>query len=210
MAHREHIVKQGDCISSIAYDYGFFPDTLWNDPKNLELKRRRKDPNVLFPGDAVRVRELEEKDVPCATEQRHRFRRRGVPAKLIIQFKLDGEPRANEPYVLEIDGRLTEGKTDEDGIVRTLIPPNANKGTILFPGRGDEHELELGDLDPITETSGVQGRLRNLGYYAGPVDGKMSEQLEQAIRSFQQSRGVEPTGRLDEATRKMLHEASEE
>ena len=41
-----YTVKQGDCISSIADQMGFFWDTVWNDPNNEQLRNRRKNPNA--------------------------------------------------------------------------------------------------------------------------------------------------------------------
>jgi len=206
MAYKKYIVKQGDCISSIAFKYGFFPDTIWNDSKNSKLKQDRKDPNVLLPGDEVYIRDKEEKEESCASEERHSFRRKGVPEIFNIQFKINDEPRANEAYVLDIDGELSEGQTDENGIAEIWIPPNAKKGKISFRDTGEEYELELGELDPITEISGVQQRLQNMGFYEGPIDGKMSEELEQAIRIIQERNDLEPTGKLDETTRDMIQE----
>ncbi|HUU46767.1 MAG TPA: peptidoglycan-binding protein [Acidobacteriota bacterium] len=207
MAHKKYTVKQGDCISSIAFEHGFFPDTIWNDPENSELKEKREDPNVLLPGDVVYIKDKEIKEESCASDQRHRFRRKGVPEILRIQFKINDEPRANEAYVLEIDGSRSEGKSDGDGVVEVWIPPSAMSGKISFPDGEDEYELELGDLDPITEISGLQARLRNLGFYDGEVDGEESEELEQAIRVIQERHDLEPTGELDETTRdKILEE----
>ena len=42
-----HTIQDGDCISSVAMRHGFFPGTLWNHPDNMELKKLRRDPNVL-------------------------------------------------------------------------------------------------------------------------------------------------------------------
>ena len=201
-----HIVRQGEGIESIAFDHGFFWESLWNDPRNSRLKRERKDPNTLLPGDELYLREKQEKDVPCASEQRHRFRRKGVPERFIVYFKVDGKPRANEAYVLEIDGTLSEGKADENGKVEVWIPPNARKGRIFFAG-GGEYELGLGDLDPITAISGIQGRLGNLGFYDGAIDGKMSGRLRQAIRRFQEECKLDSTGEMDDATQKRLQQA---
>ena len=208
MAYRKHTVKQGECISSIADKYGLFPEDVWNDQKNRKLKDERKDPDVLMPGDAVYVRGKEENEESCASEERHRFRRKGVPEKLAIQFKVGDQPRAEEDYVLEVDGALCEGKTDKDGKIDVWVPPGAKKGKITFRA-GGEYELGLAHLDPITETSGVQARLRNLALYRGPVDGKLSEELRTAIRRFQASvdPDVKPTGEIDEETRKRIQEA---
>jgi len=205
MAYKKYTVRQGDCISSIAFKYGLFPDTIWNDSKNNKLKQDRKDPNVLLPGDEVYIRDKEEKEESCSSEKKHRFKRKGVPERLRIQF-MDEEdkPRSNESYTLEIDGDLSESKTDKDGKVEIWIPPNAKKGKITFPDSGEEYELELGELDPVTEITGVQARLSNLGFYEGEVDGKMCEELEQAIRDFQENKGLETTGKLDESFRQKL------
>lgn len=205
MAYEKYIVKQGDCISSIAFKYGLFPDTIWNDSKNSKLKQDRKDPNVLLPGDEVYIREKEEKEESCESEKKHRFKRKGVPERLRLQFMdEEGKGRANEAYVLDIDGELSDSKTDKDGKVEIWISPNAKKGKITFRDSGEEYELQLGELDPVTEVTGVQARLGNLGFYEGQVDGKMSEELENAIRYFQEKKGLDPTGKLDEPFRQKL------
>lgn len=86
MAAKEYQIREGDCISSIAYEHGFFPDTLWNHPDNTELKQNRKDMNLLEVGDIVNIPEKEEKEESAAPEQKHRFRKKGVPAKLRMKI----------------------------------------------------------------------------------------------------------------------------
>ncbi|MBM3790325.1 MAG: hypothetical protein FJW35_08240 [Acidobacteria bacterium] len=49
----EHVVRQGDCAASPAAEYGHFWQTIRNHPSNAELKRRRTDPNVLYPGEVI-------------------------------------------------------------------------------------------------------------------------------------------------------------
>jgi len=208
MAHWKYTVQQGDCISSIAFENGFSPDTLWNDPENKTLKQNRKDPNVLLPGDIVSIRDKEQRDQSCASEQCHRFKRKGVPEKLRMQF-MDQEdhPRANVDYQLEIDGVLSENKTDKDGKVEIWIPPNAKEGTITFPDSGEKYELQLGVLDPITETTGVQARLNNLGFYFGPIDGTMNHETIEAIKQFQAENDIDFTGEPNEQTRNALNKS---
>ena len=153
------------------------------------------------------IPEIRPKQESGETEMRHRFVRKGCPEKLIIEFKVQDEPRANQAYVLDIDGTTFEGTTDPNGRVEAFIPPNAMEGKIVFTETGDEYELDLGDLNPITEVSGVQGRLANLGYYSGRIDGKMDDELQQAIQNFQVAKELEPTGELDDATRDMIEKA---
>lgn len=204
MAHEEYTVKQGDSISSIAYEHGMFPDTIWNDPENSELKQKRKNPNVLLAGDVVHLREKEEKEESCASEQKHRFRRKGVPANLEIQLKEDGEPRANLKYVLEIDGQLIEGQTDSEGRLKHFLSPGAKKATIHI-GETEKIPVYIGELDPVTEISGIQDRLNNLGFDCGS-SGQLDENTKAALRSFQNEYNLTITGQPDQPTQNKLKE----
>ena len=52
--------------------------------------------------------------------------------------------------------------------------------------------------------AGVQNQLMSRGYYRGRVDGKYGRQMAFALRAFQFSAGLPPTGRLDVETVKAL------
>lgn len=239
-------VKQGECIGSIAYEHGFFWETLWNDSNNADLRQQRMNPNILLEGDAVFIPDLVLREESCATEQRHRFRLKGVPAKLRLrilepdlvesesssepepvygpsvwnqQFEGDDpdeilpepsfRPRSDVPYQLWVDGIMTQGRTKGDGQIESSIAPNAQKAKlVLDPGTPMESiiSLNLGYLDPLTEVSGVQGRLNNLGFDCGPVDGIFGPRTQRALKRFQASVGLQATGDLDETTRQKLRE----
>jgi hypothetical protein len=199
-----HTVDQGECISSIAFDYGFFPDTIWNDPANATLKRKRKDPNVLEPGDTVIVPDKRIAQVPKPTDAIHKFRRKGVPKKIRIVFMgADSKPLRNRPYTFEVDGKFVKGTTDGDGAFEHAIVPNAQKARVLFDD-GTSFTLNLGFLDPLETTSGVKGRLQALGYYKGEVDEEPNDELTDAIRLFQASQDLEPSGVLDAPGKELL------
>jgi len=97
----DYQVKNGDCISSIAFDHGFFWETLWNHGSNSELKSKRKDSNVLQEDDVVHIPDLTLKQDSGATEQRHRFKLKGVPAKLHLRFL---QPKESPPPEEEAAG----------------------------------------------------------------------------------------------------------
>jgi N-acetylmuramoyl-L-alanine amidase len=202
-----YTVRQGDCISSIAEEYGFFWETIWNHPNNAELRQTRGNPNLLNPGDSVFIPEMTEREESSATEQRHRFRRKGIPEVLRIRL-LNGndEPIANEQYVIEIDGILSDGSTNSDGEIEIAIPPNARAGRIVLSESGEEFPIRLGQVDPINSTSGVQARLNNLGYDCGPVDGVLGERTRSALQAFQRHHDIEQSGEIDQMTQDALHE----
>ena len=93
-----YIVNSGDCISSIAGNSGFFPDTIWNHPANAELKNTRLNPNTLAEGDVVVIPDKQEKRESCAIDQEHRFLKRGVPALFRLRILDEGCPVAKVPY----------------------------------------------------------------------------------------------------------------
>jgi N-acetylmuramoyl-L-alanine amidase len=204
---KEHTVKQGECLSTIANRHGLFPDTIWNDSANAELKDKRKDPNVLYPGDVIVVPDKRPKEESCQAGKRHRFRRMGVPERFTLTLAEGGQRRANERYVLVVNGQIREGKTGSDGTISEPIPPNAREG-LLFIGDDEEEVLiRFGHVDPITEVSGVQSRLQNLGFYDGEVNGDLSPETTAAIAEFQRAHDLPGNGELSDETRQELLKA---
>lgn len=203
-----YTVKQGDCISSIAFEHGFLPATIWNHENNAKLKTERKDPNVLLPGDVVFIPDLRLKEVNEPTDQVHKFRYKAAPAKLNLRLLKDGEPLRSEPFVLEIGGNLVKGTSDNDGRIRVPIMPNAENGrlTVGVPPNQIEYVLDLGWLDPIEQLSGVKKRLHNLGYEVGVMDQRESAELENAILEFELDHNLEQTGQASDQLRARLKE----
>jgi len=90
-----HKVKEGECIVSIALHYGHYPDTIWNDTANKELKERRGNGSVQMSGDVLTIPDLRPREQTGALEQEHRFKLKGVPEKLEVKLQAWGEPQAN-------------------------------------------------------------------------------------------------------------------
>jgi hypothetical protein len=202
----EYEVQQGDCIASIADAHGLFWQTIWNDPQNADLKRVRKNPNILFPGDRVHIPEKDLKWQSRPTEQKHQFVRLGVPEKLEIVVKSADEARANEKYRLVIDGKEFTGQTDGNGRLKQSIPPGSKMG-VLTVGEGaaeQAFEIKLGHMDPIDEISGLQGRLNNLGFDCGEENGELNDVTVAAMQAFQAKAGIPVTREPDQATRDAL------
>jgi hypothetical protein len=207
---RKHIVRRGECISSIAFESGHFWRVVWDHPDNAELRARRKSGHVLLEGDEVTVPALREKSVDVASGQSHKFRRKGVPEKLRLRFGDDEYPRAGVPYTLTIDGQELRGATDSKGELSHYLAPNARQAELVLQPEGapEEHYvLELRGLDPVDEVTGLQGRLKNLGFYKGPLDGQLGDATVRAMQDFQASRRLSQTSEPDGATRQALLDA---
>lgn len=128
--------------------------------------------------------------------------------RLVIEDE-QKRPRANVKYLLTIDGVTSEGWTDGEGKIIRPIPPNAQAGHLVVGDATKDEELQefdlvLGDLDPVETMTGVQQRLRNLGFDPGPIDGEMGPLTSEAIAKFQALCEMEVTGELDDATRQRL------
>lgn len=216
LLNMDYTVQNGDCMSSIGFENGFFWKTLWNLPENAALKAKRKNPNVLLAGDIVFIPDLRVKQVPGAPMATHKFMLKGAPEKLnITLLDFDHKPRPNLDYVIVIEGIAKRGTTDGSGKVTEPIPPNAKTGKLTFaapqpldgtgqplPGKPKNQVmiLQLGSLDPISEVSGIKARLANLGFYKGPIDGNLDVATQNAISLFQSRKGLEVTGTASDAT----------
>ena len=204
---KEYVVREGDTISSIAYRNGLFWRSVWDYPDNNHLKNMHRDPEILFPGDIVYIPDKKIRIEDCETGSRHSFRRIDIPEKLHLQFLEDNEPRANEDYVLNIDGVLKEGVLDDDGFLDEDILPSANLIKIRL-GEDEEYiSLKLGTVEPIDVVAGVQNRLNNLGYFAGAIDNILGEKTISALKRFQKDMDLKITGKPDQETKDKLLEA---
>ncbi|MGO9095609.1 MAG: peptidoglycan-binding protein [Bryobacteraceae bacterium] len=203
-----YTVKQGDCISSIAHETGFFWDTLWNHPGNARLKQLRRNPNALLPGDVVLIPDKRPKEESCDATRLHRFRIKGVPVRFNLQLlDVAGDPRSDVPYTLEVDGSSRRGRTDSDGRISEIVPPPARRAKLTLgrPGRpkAEVYEFQLGHMNPIDDIAGLQARLQNLGYLK-KVTGEMDAATQGGLWKFQRACGLPETGEPDAATHSAL------
>lgn len=59
-------------------------------------------------------------------------------------------------------------------------------------------------LQPVETIVGTKMRLKNLGFYCGPVDDQRTERLRESIRMYQRERGLTPTGEMNDETARVL------
>ena len=65
---------------------------------------------------------------------------------------------------------------------------------------GGEQQSSAGASAESATIRQAQERLMSQGFNPGAVDGKLSQQTQQGLKDFQQSRGLEPSGQLDPQT----------
>jgi N-acetylmuramoyl-L-alanine amidase len=212
-----HIVSQGEYLSGIAVAYGFADwRTIYYHPDNAEFRKRRTNPDVIFPGDKIFIPDIETKSYSRSTDKVHKFKIKRPKILLGLVLKdAAGQPIANEQYLLVVGTDVHEGLTDGNGSLQEEVPANEEKGRIILKRLGLRYELRIGHLDPVHDddrdkaiVSGVQARLNNLGYPCGEVDGEIGPKTRAALRRFQVAlMGKDPdeaTGECDRETRDAL------
>ena len=200
----KYTVAENDCFINVAERFGFSWEKLWNHPENAELKQRRKNLNILYPGDVIHIPDKELHEVSRPTDKRHRFQKLSQTVLLRLRLLEDGEPRRNLSYTLQVEGQTFSGTTDGNGKLEHKIPAKATVGILITAE--DNYVLNIGRLDPVTEIAGVQERLRNLGYLGDAANGVLTDNTKAALKAFQEKHNLDATGEITEQTRNKLTE----
>ena len=188
-----HTVSQGEHAPGIAWTYGFTNyRTIWDHQNNADLKRKRVNPNVLFPGDRLYIPDREPGQCSRSTDQKHQFVLKREPLKLRLTLADQFEkPIANTACVLVVDSTSYNLTSDGQGKIEQVIPYTAQSAVLLIPEteetpyKGASIPIKIGHLDPVEEISGQQARLTNLGYFSGEINGQPSDDLNSAVEEFQ-------------------------
>jgi hypothetical protein len=211
-----HEVKQGEHLSGIAADYGF-PDfnVIWNRPENADLKQKRENPHVLLPGDKLFVPEKTVKEVSRPADNQHKFELLTKPLflKLELQREYD-DPIANTACDLIVDTDTFALTSDGKGKLEQKISKKARGASLRIKDKLQLRDsevpferliaIQIGELDPVDETSGQVARLGNLGYYRGPIDKVDPEEFKSAVEEFQCENGLRVDGKIGPQTQAKL------
>jgi hypothetical protein len=201
---RIHVVESGECLTSIAWKYGFSDyQRIYDDPSNETFRERRPNPHLLHPGDVISIPDTPWPTYTLATGKRHVITIR-TPKKILRVRLLDGdqEPLGALPYTLTAGKKTFEGTLTDEGILEHEIAANVHEAKLRVGGM--TRLLKIGELNPMTNTAdggitGAQARLANLGYHPGAVDGQLGPRTRAAIEQFQTDQGLDVTGELDDA-----------
>ena len=204
-----HTVVQGEHIPGIAAKHGFRDfRSIWNHPRNAQLKQERKNPNVLFPGDEVFIPDRELREEARPTDARHRFVLAAQKLQLRVKV-IDLRDRPVQRTAFFRTSTDTNLVSPQNQIYEIDIDPGEKNVTLGFPPNATEPArpdilLEVGSLDPETKQSGQQERLNNLGYFAGFSRTPDAEQFQWAVEEFQHDNktrhALKVTGKVDDRT----------
>jgi hypothetical protein len=197
-----HTVVQGDTLLALASTNGLDSwEDIVNASENASIKDTLTDPGILKPGVSLFIPNKTMKQQPSAIDAKHPFNIKRPKAWLRIAIKnADGTALANCKYELTAAGKTTSGTIAADGIIEQAVPIDTTSGSLKVwttETTFEQWELKIGWMDPISEDSGVQSRLANLGFDFG-------DDLAKAVMAFQARIGLTPTGTIDDALREKL------
>ena len=165
MNMKPHVIRQGEYVTQLATRFGFDADDVWNRGENAELRQCRPDPNVLAPGDILRIPERPETENRISKGGTHSYRARipRVAIRIVLEACLQSVSGAR--YEVRIPGASpVSGTTGGDGVIRFEVPTTVSEVELHLLDSDTVHPVRIGHLDPHDATSGVSGRLSNMGY----------------------------------------------
>lgn len=205
-----HEVEQGDWLSKLAVWYGFAKwQTIWDAAENTEIRKKR-DPNVIYPGDKIWIPAQGPKEESGGTEKKHRYGLKGQPDEITIILEDDkSQPRSGVKFEFNLKSKaVTKGSTSGDGKAQSKVPRHHDPA-FLRVGTESVH-LSIGNLNPMEAdtpdkgVSGVQARLNNLGLRAGAEDGILGPRTRRAILLFQKIEKIKEDGDVTDELRGKL------
>jgi hypothetical protein len=209
----KYIAQKNDCMASIAAKFGFGDYKLiYDDALNADLKTKRPNPNLLCAGDKVMIPDRQLKEESCATDQKHVFELKRQKTKLRIQLKDDKDQfLADKKYELKLGDLLIEDSTDGQGFIEQEIDPRLTSGKLkVFTG--DEKlkvlvwDIAIGQLEPPDTDRGVQHRLKNLGYYFGPLNGNIDDKTQSSVEAYKGDSGMTKDKTVDDPLKNTLRD----
>ena len=207
-----YVVRRGDHLLKIALQMGFDADTVWQDPKNADLRKSRPSMNVLCVGDVLYVPKTPARQwMPVKVGSANPYVAKVPTVKIAVKFAYEGKPLASEKCTIRELPELGTLTTTSDGTLLFAAPLNLQVVTAMFSGPGIIQPLSIGHLDPVSELTGVYQRLSNLAFvlddpsYAGTVD---EQSLREPLSAFESAEGLaDATGDLNDDVRAKLKTA---
>ena len=197
---QQHTVTQGETLLRIARQYGFRTSkSLYQHPINAEFRTLRPDPNLIFPGDIIKIPQKTEKFMPLKTGSKNTFVVRDEKEYFRLKVAYDdGDDITGKRVVLNIGNQTIDTVLPSDGLVEVELNENdtltAQVDLYLKEDQSSPSEsftAQVGHLDPIDTLSGVQARCNLLGFDCGKVDGINGTKTKAGVKGFQFVHGLE-------------------
>jgi|HubBroStandDraft_2_1064218.scaffolds.fasta_scaffold91262_2 hypothetical protein len=193
-----YVIRKGDHLASLAYQFGFDADTVWNDDSNSDLRQNRPDPNILNPGEVLYIPDPPIGPPPATSLTPGSTNSFVADAPTLTVTHVFSDPSlASQAFTVQELPDLTGQTSGGDGTVTLTVPPSLTTATIVFTDSGATFVCQIGFLDPINQLTGVFQRLQNLGYIDpdATFDTTDIDAIRSALRDFKASQSSpDPSG----------------
>jgi hypothetical protein len=197
-----HNIVSGQGVDKIAYWAGRLPKTIWSHGNNAKLAGARQGWNVLARNDPIFIPPVQSKSINVRPCYRYFLVRHYMMARFRLRLCAGMQPLSGVPFLLEFqDVAPVEGLMGEGGIIDIEVPAFVEAVKVTFGNPSFTFVLKLESLLPIADDSGVQQRLRNLGF---PFVSDTHPWAAGVIKRAQQSFGQTAMGIISEDLRKAL------
>jgi len=222
----EHVVKAGDRMSRIAYQYGYKDYNALHAAQPEAFRKKRPNPEILMPGDKVALPEKKEQAHPTPDKKQKKYEEDTKLPEVKVRLVVAGKPLASKSLVVRIEGPPYSLKqpfqgavtTDDKGMAAFHVDPIVEEVLLVCDKPALSIKLKLGHLRPATEAGGVEQRLDNLGYRvpiappAAPAGSEAEKKakedherrLQKAAARFQERSSKPVTGKIDDDLRQLL------
>jgi N-acetylmuramoyl-L-alanine amidase len=211
-SEKTHVVQPGEHIGLIAARYGFSDyKEIWEHDNNSALRNKRSNPMILAAGDEIFIPKKDGISIKIKQFEAHTITLNIAEYQLRVKCLDLNRQTITRNSILTRDNGDTIATVLEEDIYTATIRANDTKLDMTFPDAPplpakDEIPLVIGGLNPITEPSGQQQRLNNLGYFAGFDDepDPESTQFKWAVEEFQKDNGLTVDGKCGPKTQEKL------
>jgi N-acetylmuramoyl-L-alanine amidase len=153
--------------------YGFTDyRAIWDHPNNADLKSKRENPNVLFPGDLLYIPDRKVGQYSRSTDRKHKFVLKRKPLKLRLTLTDQYEkPISNTAFVLSVDSNSYNLTSDGQDKIEQEIPCAAQRAMLPIPNteetphKGLSIPIKIGHLEPRREYLGTAGAIGKPGVF---------------------------------------------
>ncbi|AJQ97934.1 LysM peptidoglycan-binding domain-containing protein [Gynuella sunshinyii] len=192
-----HMVRQGECLTTIAAEFGLTPEEIWNLPDNQDLSNKRRHSGCLAPGDQLVIpnqasqgKDIAINDLTVLVIADNQYLLQLTLLDNTLNPIKNLEVRCTWPNCK----RYISGITNGQGIVRLTLPNLCDKGILAWEYQQRQwiRGFDVGTLLPEELTTGMDQRLTNLtgslGHYSDQFitawadeAGQSPDQLEQQL-----------------------------
>ncbi len=185
----KHVVRKGECLSSIAARYGLGSwKAIYDHPANAAMRQKRPNPNLIYPGDEWEIPARAQRTATARTGGKAHFEVKRPRVKLMVRLRdVHGAPIKAAKYKLEVEGKAIAGVTDGQGALAQPLLPGARTAELQV-------ELPPPPKPPPPPADGLDLPVETFAVADEPVDKMVEPPPDESIDWHLRLGALDPVG----------------